>query len=112
MLERDNKKYLLRRVKELGGIARKIKYEGRNGASDWLITLPWRMFVMELKRPGKKPNKNQNREINRMNKIRNGVACYCDTTERIEEEISNEPEYVLARLERRMTYHVNATLYA
>ena len=65
MRERDVKAYLLRRVKALGGEARKVRWEGRNAAPDWLVMLPaqWsrvhgrvrppRHFFAELKRPKK-----------------------------------------------------------
>ena len=50
-----NTQYLKRRVKDLGGIARKCTWSGIAGAPDWLIAFPapqchaW----VELKAPGK-----------------------------------------------------------
>lgn len=78
MRERDIEKYLVERVKALGGEVRKVKWIGRNGAPDRLVMLPrppfdGRRFIeqgpairvrtpfplgprtiwIELKRPGK-----------------------------------------------------------
>ena len=50
-----NTQYLKRRVKDLGGIARKCTWSGIAGAPDWLVAFPapqchaW----IELKAPGK-----------------------------------------------------------
>jgi len=62
ILERDIKKYLLKEVKIRGGIARKVNYENRKNAPDWLIILNGMMLV-ELKKPGEKPTPAQRREI-------------------------------------------------
>lgn len=40
--ERDIKKYLVQRVKALGGELRKVAWEGRANAPDWVVMLPWR----------------------------------------------------------------------
>ncbi len=50
VLERDIERYLIKKVKGLGGCVRKIKWMGRNGAPDRLILLKGSHFV-ELKRP-------------------------------------------------------------
>ena len=64
MLERDVEAYLVKRVEELGGEVRKVKWIGRRGAPDRLVMLPdGRMFAVdehghgrttwvEVKRPG------------------------------------------------------------
>ena len=60
MRERDVKAYFLKRVKDLGGEARKMRWEGRTAAPDWLVLFPrpifqggpW-LFFVELKRPKK-----------------------------------------------------------
>lgn len=67
--------YLVRRVKELGGEVRKVKWIGRNGAPDRVVmfvgsgkcgcTLPQTIWV-ELKAPGEKPKPHQVREHQRM----------------------------------------------
>ena len=64
--ERDIEKYLVQRVKALGGEVRKVKWIGRRGAPDrlamlpmaspkpYLVSLPKTIWV-ELKPPGVKP---------------------------------------------------------
>lgn len=61
MRESDIEKYLVKRVKELGGEVRKVKWVGREGAPDRLVMLPpvvWvedidpTSFWIEVKRPG------------------------------------------------------------
>lgn len=65
MTEADIEKYLVSRVKALGGKVRKVKWIGRNGAPDRLVMLPgvpgevtpmsqWasRTIWVELKAPG------------------------------------------------------------
>lgn len=78
MRERDIEKYLVERVKALGGEVRKVKWIGRNGAPDRLVMLPdGRVFEVdyigydrtiwvELKATGKKPEPHQLREHKRM----------------------------------------------
>lgn len=77
MRERDIEKYLVERVKALGGECRKIKWIGRNGAPDRLVMLKTgphghtgyymgRTIWVELKATGKKPEPHQLREHKRM----------------------------------------------
>lgn len=66
--------YLVERVKALGGITRKVKWEGRVGAPDILVmlpevvtrgpagTIPSQRFLVEVKAPGAKPRSSQLRE--------------------------------------------------
>lgn len=65
-LERDNEAYLKRRVKQLGGEVRKVKWIGRSHAPDRLVLLPDAHFFIELKRPGQRPSEAQRREHTRM----------------------------------------------
>jgi hypothetical protein len=53
MLERDVEKYLVQRVKALGGLIRKVKWVGRSKAPDRLVLLPppKRAVWVELKNP-------------------------------------------------------------
>ena len=75
MAERDLKKYLLKRVKELGGIARKVKWEGRNSAPDWRVAIPdITPFWIELKDEGKFPTKRQYREMAEMKRCGENVT--------------------------------------
>jgi hypothetical protein len=63
--ERDIEKYLVRRVKAIGGEIRKVQWIGFNGAPDRLVMYKGATFV-ELKRPGKTLEKHQQREHDRM----------------------------------------------
>jgi hypothetical protein len=91
--ESEVEKYLVKRVKELGGEVRKVKWEGRRGAPDRIVMLPetrnpeddnpemGRTIWVELKRPGGKATfpKNaheeaQHREHERMRKMGQRVA--------------------------------------
>lgn len=74
--ERDIERELVKRVKKAGGEVRKVKWIGRRGAPDRLVLLPpkkhpvsgvtllqGRTIWVELKAPGKKPRRNQEREL-------------------------------------------------
>lgn len=52
MLEVSIKDYLIARIKELGGVTRKVIYKGRRDALDRLCILPGgRVVFVEAKRP-------------------------------------------------------------
>ena len=56
MLERDIEKYLVTKVKALGGQALKFTSPGNAGVPDRIVLLPGgRVIFVELKQPGKKP---------------------------------------------------------
>lgn len=65
--EKDIEAYLVRRVKELGGVAYKFVSPGHAGVPDRLVCLPggYQCFV-ELKAPGKKPRPLQEVEIRKL----------------------------------------------
>lgn len=77
--ESDIEKYLVKRVKELGGECRKVQWLGRTGAPDRLVMLPPSEYPaawdrpctiwVELKAPGKKAEPHQAREHERMRKM-------------------------------------------
>ena len=68
--ELDIEKYLVKRVKDVGGQIRKAQWVGHVGAPDRRVMLPNRMPIwIELKAPGKKPEPHQVREHNRMRKL-------------------------------------------
>ncbi len=101
--ERDIEAHLVRRVKDLGGECRKIKWIGRRGAPDRLVMLPecrvpygsgdgWRLaraelIFVELKAPGKKAEPHQLREHKRMQAMGQRVVVI-DSIEAIEELLS------------------------
>ncbi len=81
MKEREIENYLVRRVREVKGEVRKVKWIGRRGAPDRLVMLPAvpaltgfelvgaqpaRTIWVELKAPGEKPKQHQVREHERM----------------------------------------------
>lgn len=45
MKERDIEAYLVKRVRELGGEVRKVKWVGRRGAPDRVVMLPQRIRI-------------------------------------------------------------------
>lgn len=77
MRESTVEKYLVERVRVLGGEVRKVQWVGRNGAPDRLVMLPPDAYVddahcciwVELKAPGEKPRPSQVREHERMRKM-------------------------------------------
>ena len=86
MRESTVEAHLLKRVKALGGEARKVSWAGRRGAPDRLVLLPFakaHVFV-ELKRPDKDAEAHQAREHER---LRNAgfVVLVLDTIEKIDE---------------------------
>lgn len=64
--ERDIAEYLKKRVTEYGGIYRKLSYEGRADAPDYLIMIGGAHFFIETKAPGGKPRPSQVREFTAM----------------------------------------------
>lgn len=99
MRERDIEKYLVQRVKQLGGEVRKVSFIGHRGAPDRLLMLPERNRLVEdavretlpaatiwveLKAPGKKPEPHQLREHERMRKMGQRVEVI-DSLEGVDE---------------------------
>jgi hypothetical protein len=69
---RNARATLEERVKQLGGIVRKVEWIGHRGAPDRMVAWPSRPlgvsfpFFVELKAPGQKPEPHQEREHARM----------------------------------------------
>ncbi|MGQ0595812.1 VRR-NUC domain-containing protein [Aquabacterium sp.] len=93
--ERDIERHLVKRVKELGGEVRKVRWIGRRGAPDRLVMLPerWTRGInthaaaaiwVELKAPGKKAEPHQVREHERMRTMGQCVVVI-DSIEGVEE---------------------------
>ena len=114
MRERDIERYLVLRVKELGGEIRKVQFIGHRGAPDrvvWLpsivtpqwvsatpisghfvhegVSLPDRTIWVELKAPGKKAEPHQLREHARMRAVGQRVEVV-DSFERVDEILALE----------------------
>jgi hypothetical protein len=64
--ERDVEAYFARRVKDLGGEVRKVKWVGRRGAPDRVAFFQGQTWWVELKAPGEIPEPHQIREHERM----------------------------------------------
>lgn len=78
---------LVRAVKSHGGEVRKVSWVGRRHAPDRLVLLNGVHFV-ELKRPGMKPRRGQELELERLRA--HGVsACWIDSFEKVEIFIEN-----------------------
>lgn len=59
--------YLTKKAREFRCLIRKLKWEGRNGAPDYVVIFPdGRLFFIEMKAPGKKPDPHQLREHARL----------------------------------------------
>lgn len=81
--EADVEKYLVKRVKALGGEVRKVAWIGRSHAPDRLVMLPdfysgsvcdyAQTVWVELKAPGKKPRIGQINEHKRMRRLGQSV---------------------------------------
>lgn len=95
MRESDIEKYLVERVKALGGEVRKVKWIGRRGAPDRLVMLPsdpsigqWSATIwVELKAPGEKAKPHQAREHERMRHMGQQVEVV-DSFERVDEVLA------------------------
>lgn len=72
--ERDIEKYLVKRVKEIGGEIRKVKWIGRKSAPDRIIFY-YGVYFVELKRPGEYLNPSQQREYIRLTQLKADVRC-------------------------------------
>jgi len=83
--EKQIEQYLVRRVKEKGGIAYKFTSPGRRHVPDRIILLPGgKVIFIECKRPGAKATKAQDYELHRIRRF--GVtAVVMDSKEKIDE---------------------------
>lgn len=66
LTERDIAAYLVERVASEGGVHRKVSWEGRADAPDYLVMLNGLYAFVETKAPGKKPRASQLREFVQM----------------------------------------------
>ena len=63
MRESEIVAYLKKRVTELGGIYRKVAWEGRSDAPDYLVMMNENFVFVEVKSPTGKPRPSQLREF-------------------------------------------------
>lgn len=70
MRERDVEQYLVRRVKQAGGIAYKFTSPGRRSVPDRIVLWPFgEAEFVELKAPGQKPTPLQAREHEKLREL-------------------------------------------
>jgi hypothetical protein len=87
--ESDIEAYFCRRVKELGGEFRKLRWIGRRGAMDRYAKLPGKPTLLaEIKAPGQYPEPHQVREIMRLRKVGQWVEVI-DSFERVDEVLND-----------------------
>jgi hypothetical protein len=86
MLERDVVRELRKAVMAAGGQMRKVHWEGRRGAPDWLLLLPGTLGhpMVETKRPGQALEDYQAREHERL-RAAGLVVLKIDSVEQIKE---------------------------
>lgn len=94
--ERDVQRYLVHKVRTLGGTTRKVKWENHVGAPDILVmlpevvsngpagTIPSERFLVEVKAPRQKPRSSQTREHAELRKYGWRVEVV-DSFERVDE---------------------------
>lgn len=67
MKEREVERYFVNAIQNrLGAVVRKLKFIGQDGAPDRIVFVDGRVWLAEIKAPGKKPRANQLREIQRL----------------------------------------------
>ena len=88
MRERDIEQYFIRRVREHGGLQYKFVSPGHRGVPDRIVIFEGRVFMVELKAPGKTVRPEQEREHARLN--RHGQATWVISTK-------EEVDYFLKR---------------
>lgn len=70
MLERELEKKLRDKIKQSGGRAYKFVSPGNSGVPDRIIVMPGaKIYFVEMKRPGEKPRKLQERQIEFLKKL-------------------------------------------
>lgn len=98
MRERDVEAYFARRVKDLGGEVRKVKWVGRRGAPDRVAFFQGQTWWVELKAPGMIPEPHQIREHERMQAMGQSVFVI-DSKDMVDTLLAPySPPVVVARL--------------
>lgn len=81
-------KYLVRRVEEMGGITRKVVYQGRKGSPDrWCFLPHGRLLIIECKSDVGKLSPGQVLEIDRLKQMGQQVHVV-STREEVDEALS------------------------
>ncbi|MBF4806038.1 MAG: VRR-NUC domain-containing protein [Pseudoleptotrichia goodfellowii] len=88
MLEIEIEKYLVKKIKGLGGKAYKFISPGNSGVPDRLVLLPGKIFFVELKALGKEPRPLQVMQINKIKKL--GQVVYVIDSKQKVDDLLNE----------------------
>lgn len=98
MLEKDIEAYLVKRAREIGGVAYKFTSPSRRSVPDRLVVLPDRPpFFVELKAPGKKSTKRQVEEQRKLRAMGQIVFSDVDSKDKVEdllEEVELRPGWL------------------
>lgn len=82
-IENDIEKYMVRQVKKIGGLCYKWVSPGTRGVPDRIVIYQRNIFLVELKRPGERPRKDQLKTIEKINDQRVPVLVI-DTKEKVD----------------------------
>lgn len=106
--ESEIEDYLVKRIEQLGGVAIKFNPHNNRGLPDRICFLPGGfLLLVELKRPGQRPRKNQERKLSFFRKL-GFQATWADTFKRVDAIIEWIQKY---RKEHRMGFHVEHVCY-
>lgn len=91
MLEKHVEAALVKRVKQLGGMAEKFTSPAKRSVPDRLVTLPGNIIVfVELKAPSKKPTEKQKLDHDR----RRLLGCHVLVIDNVEDALSFPPKWL------------------
>lgn len=105
MKERDIAAYLVKRVSEIGGICRKVAWEGRSDAPDYLVMCHGDFAFVETKAPTGKPRPSQLREFAAVDEYGGETVAVVRTPDDVDTLVCGfrNPESMAVALER-LTY--------
>lgn len=103
--EADIAAYLIKRVTECGGVIRKVSWEGRSDAPDYLVMLNGDFAFVETKAPTGKPRPSQLREFSAIETRAGETVAVVRTPEDVDTLLCGfrNPESMEVALER-LTY--------
>lgn len=100
--------YFTKRIEEMGGLAIKFNPHNNRGLPDRICFIPGGLVILvELKRPGQRPRKNQERQLSFFRKL-GFQATWADTHKRVDEIIAWIKSYMR---NHKMGFHVEHVCY-
>lgn len=100
--------YFTQQIEKIGGIAIKFNPHNNRGLPDRICFIPGGLVLLvELKRPGMRPRKNQERQLGTFRKM-GFQATWADTHKRVDEIIVWVKNYMKTH---RMGFHVEHVCY-